>query len=137
MNYPRLLIFTLSLASLTASIVYSSSITSSNRITVTNDTFKTLILYFDSMIYKRPQIERLIPKQTRSIFLEDYSDKDITKNITIEVRGATGEPTTWAFSQTALSANIKLIFSKTGDRPLRLTIIKPSGATRIVDPISR
>lgn len=89
------------------------------------------------MVYKRPQTEMLLPKQTGSVYLEDYSDIDITKDITLEVRGAGPDPVTWSFAQNDLRDNMTLIFSKTGDNPLRLTIIKPTGTMRVVDPISR
>ena len=125
--------FALTLVCTLSTTLYSIS----TRITVTNETFKTLVLYFNSMVYKRPQIETLLPKQTRSVFLEDYSDIDITKDISIEARGAAGEPVTWSFAQTDLKDRMVMIFSKTGTRPLRLTIIKPNGTTRVVDPISR
>jgi hypothetical protein len=79
----------------------------------------------------------LLPKQTRSISLEDYSDIDITKNITLEVKGGAIEPVTWSFAQTDLRDNMTLIFSRSEARPLRLTLIKPDGTTKVVDPISR
>jgi hypothetical protein len=107
------------------------------RITVTNETLKTIVLYFDSMIYKRPQVETLLPTQTRSIYLEDYSDKDITKNITIEARQTSGDSTTWSFAQTDLRTNMTLIFSSQNDGPLKLTVIRPNGTTRVIDPITR
>lgn len=107
------------------------------RIMVTNETLKTIVLYFDSMIYKRPQVETLLPTQTRSIYLEDYSDKDITKNITIEARQTSGDSTTWAFAQTDLRTNMTLIFSSQNDGPLKLTVIRPNGTTRVIDPITR
>lgn len=88
------------------------------------------------MVYKRPQIERVLPKQTRSVFLEDYSDVDITKNITIETRGASGYPTTWSFAQTNFSNNMTLLFSETDENSLILTVIKPNGSARIATPIS-
>lgn len=123
----------LMLICLASSALYSVS----TKLTVTNETHKTLILYFDSMIYKKPQRELLLPKQTRSIFLEDYTDVDITKDITIEARGASPNSVTWSFAQTDLRDNMTLIFSKNGNNALKLTIIKRNGATRIVDPISR
>ena len=124
---------TLTLLCATSSMLYSAS----TRITVTNETFKTLVLYFNSMVYKRPQTEMLLPKQTGSVYLEDYSDIDITKDITLEVRGACPDPVTWSFAQTDLRDNITLIFSKPRDKPLKLTIINPTGTMRVVDPIAR
>jgi hypothetical protein len=115
----------------------TESLAISTRITVTNETSKTIVLYFDSMIYKRPQVETLLPTQTRSIYLEDYSDKDITKNITIEARQTTGDSTTWSFAQTDLRTNMTMIFSKQREKQLTLTIIRPNGTTRVVDPITR
>jgi hypothetical protein len=114
-----------------------SSLHAGTRLTVTNETFKTVTLYFDSQIYKRPQIERFLPKQTRSVYLEDYSDKDITKDITLEARGGTWGSVTWSFAQTDLKDNMALVFSQTEQRPLKLTVIKPNGQTRVIDPISR
>jgi hypothetical protein len=113
------------------------SLAVATRIKVTNETLKTIVLYFDSMIYKRPQVETLLPTQTRSIYLEDYSDKDITKNITIEARQTSGDSTTWSFAQTDLRTNMTLIFSHQNKDRLKLTIIRPNGTTRIVDPITR
>ena len=112
-------------------------LSTSTKITVVNETLKTLVLYFDSMIYKRPQTEMLIPKQTRSVYLDDYTNKDITKNITIEARGATLQPVIWSFAQTNLRDNMTLIFSITKSQTLKLTIIKPDGRTKVVDPISK
>lgn len=113
------------------------SLAVATRITVTNETLKTIVLYFDSMIYKRPQVETLLPTQTRSIYLEDYSDKDITKNITIEARQTSGDSTTWSFAQTDLRTNMTLIFSHQNKDLLKLTVIRPNGTTRVVDPITR
>lgn len=124
---------TLTLICAISCTVYSVS----TRITITNETYKTLVLYFDSIIYKRPQTEMLLPKQTRSVFLEDYSDIDVTKDITIEARGSFADPVTWSFAQSDLRDNMTLIFSKTGNRPLSLTVIKPNGTMRVIDPISR
>ena len=126
-------IIALTLSCIASSMLYAASI----KLTVTNETFKTLILYFDSMVYKKPQRELLLPKQTRSIFLEDYIDVDITKDITIEARGASPNSVTWSFAQTDLRDNMTLIFSKNANNALKLTIIKRNGATRIVYPISR
>lgn len=117
--------------------IKGSMLDAATRITATNGTFKTLVLYFDSAIYKRPQTEMLTPKQTRSIYLDDYSNIDITKNITLEVRGGTANPVTWSFAQQDLRDNMKLIFSKTEQGPLNLTIIKPNGATKVAAPISK
>lgn len=113
------------------------SLAVATRIKVTNETLKTIVLYFDSMIYKRPQVETLLPAQTRSIYLEDYSDKDITKNITIEARQTSGDSTTWSFAQTDLRTNMTLIFSHQNENLLKLTVIRPNGTTRVVDPITR
>jgi hypothetical protein len=126
----------LKIVALTLTCIMVSFIQATTRITVTNETFKTLVLYFDSMVYKRPQTEMILPKQTRSIYLEDYTDKDITKNITLEVRGGSAEPVTWSFSQTDLRDNMSLIFSKAEQKPLNLTVIKPNGHTKVLDPIS-
>ena len=126
------LIFVGCIASLTL-----QSLSVATRIMVTNETLKTIVLYFDSMIYKRPQVETVLPKQTRPIYLEDYSDKDITKNITIKARQTSGNSTTWSFAQTDLRTNMTLIFSHQNKDHLKLTVIRPNGTTRIVDPITR
>lgn len=107
------------------------------RIKVRNETLKTLVLYFDSTIYKRPQIEKILPQQTRSVRLEDYSDKDVTKNITIEAWGTFGNSVTWSFTQYDLRDNMTLNFSKLGDGPLTLTVISPKGSRKMVAPVSR
>jgi hypothetical protein len=97
------------------------------RIRVANETFKTIVIHIDSVIYKRPQVETLLPKQTRSISLEDYSDKDITKSITIEAHQTSGESASWSFTQTDLRTNMKLIFSDQDGAGLKLTVIRPNG----------
>ena len=126
----------LTLISLVICLTYN--ITGTTRLTVKNDTFKTLILYFDSVIYKRPQTETLLPKQTKSVFLDDYTDKDITKPITIEAHGGgSAGPVMWSFAQTDLRDNMVLIFSMPEQRPLMLTIIKPNGNSTVQDPIAR
>lgn len=113
-------------------------LTCSTRLSVKNNTFKTIVLYFDSMVYKRPQTESLLPKQTRSVYLEDYTDKDITKPITVEARGGgSTEPVTWSFAQQDLRDNMVLIFSKPKQQTLRLTIIKPNGTSSVKKPISQ
>jgi hypothetical protein len=99
-----------------------------------NNTPVKLQVTFTSAVYNRPQVTTVPAGRTGKFWLDDLTDKDITKDTTVEVIGTKLQPRSWTFRQIDLINNMKLIFSVTEDNMLTLTVEKPSGATFIHQP---
>jgi hypothetical protein len=115
-------------------VFLTSTIHASIQLKLENKTPVKLQITFTSAIYHRPQITTILANRIGKFWLEDLTDKDITKDTTVEVTGAKLQTKSWTFRQIDLINNMKLIFSVTEDNMLTLTVEKPSGATFILQP---
>lgn len=115
-------------------VFLTSTIHASIQIKLENKTPVKLQITFTSAVYHRPQVTTVSAGHRGKFWLEDLTDKDITKDTTVEVSGAKLQPRSWSFRQIDLINNMILSFSVTEDNMLTLTVEKPSGATFLQQP---
>ena len=116
------------------SLISASSSIKAIRIELKNNTAIQLKIAFTCAIYKTPTIVTIRANGQGKAYLDDLTDKDITKDTTVKATGNKLHPASWTFKQTELPFIKSLTFATDDNNMFALTIEKSNGATYIQQP---